>query len=155
MAVNPERLSLTATAILLVCQAVGCTGGPSDQPDLGTVTGTVRLDGSPLPDAFLNFQPEGGRPSTGKTDENGEYELDYTYKAKGAKVGPHTVRIWTFETGSDPDTGTFAILAEEQVPVSYNTATTLREEVAPGAQVIDFDLDSSQGKVVQQPPRWE
>ena len=155
MAAEHRRLSPGATAILLAFLTTGCTGGPGDQPDLGKVTGTVRLDGSPLADAYLRFQPESGRPSTAKTDDSGVYELNYTYKVKGAKVGPHTVRIWTFETGSDPDTGKLTILAKERVPVSYNAETTLRKDVAPGAQVIDFNLDSSFGKIIQRPPSWQ
>ena len=77
-------------SVILLCVATfliaGC--GRSDLPELGTVSGTVSLDGKPLADAIVNFTPEqGGRPSTGQTDTTGHYTLVYVADAEGAVVG--------------------------------------------------------------------
>lgn len=120
----------------LVC--LGCGGG-----DVGYVGGTVTMDGAPLPDALVTFQPEGGRPSYGRTDQSGRYELIYTRDEKGAVPGKHTVSISTLQEG-DPDEGTESV--PEKVPAKYNTNTELTREVEPGPNEFDFDL-SSEGKI--------
>jgi hypothetical protein len=122
---------------LLVC--LGCGGG-----DVGYVEGTVTMDGAPLPDAIVTFQPEGGRPSSGRTDENGYYELIYTRGKKGAIPGKHTVTISTLQEG-DPDAGGESV--PEKVPAKYNTDTELTADVKAGRNDFDFDL-SSEGEIV-------
>ena len=105
------------------------------------VTGTVTLDGKPLPGATVIFQPEdGSRPSIGVTDESGRYELGYTQKVKGALVGKHRVSITTGQEGED-DSGETVIVVE-QVPVQYNVESQLVKEVTSGSNEIDFPLDS-------------
>jgi len=71
----------------------GC-GGSSDAPDLGRVSGTVTVDGKPASGVTVLFTPaDGGRSSTGQTDDSGHYELIYSSSEMGAKVGSHTVSI--------------------------------------------------------------
>ena len=79
-------------ALLLVVVLAGC-GGIPDQPPLGTVTGTVTLDGKPLEFVEVSFVPEVGRPSYGDTNGSGKYELTYVQRTKGAKVGKHTITV--------------------------------------------------------------
>lgn len=71
--------------------AAGCGNG--DRPQLGTVTGTVTLGGEPLKNVEITFSPDVGRPSYGKTDGDGRYELDYINDTKGAKLGKHNISI--------------------------------------------------------------
>ncbi len=67
------------------------------------VTGVVSLDGQPLEDAKLIFEPIGdetgnanGKPSYGKTDSTGQYTLRCPQEdVEGAAVGQHRVRIVT------------------------------------------------------------
>ena len=121
---------------LLVCLGCGAS-------DVGYVEGTVTMDGSPLPDAMVTFQPESGRPSYGRTDANGRYELVYTRNEKGAVPGKHTVSISTLQ-GGDPDAG--GELVPEKVPAKYNTRTELTREVQAGSNEFDFEL-SSEGEI--------
>lgn len=112
---------------------VGCgPGGPA----LGTVTGTVTLDGAPLADAKLEFQPRGeGSPSYGMTDAQGRYELRYSADRPGAMVGQHVVRITTYrQKSSGPDT-------PERLPAWCHSETKLTREVKAGANEIDLKLD--------------
>lgn len=71
--------------------ALGCSGAPSDQPALGSVTGTVTLDGTPLANVWVGFAPQGGRSSMGLTDKDGRYKLDYLFDTPGAKVGQQSI----------------------------------------------------------------
>lgn len=124
----------------------GC--GVSDQPQLGLVTGTVMLDNQPVAGVSVTFQPDSGRPATGKTDENGDFQLTYMRDIPGCKVGHCRVEIGYGEgenegvemEGDDvvqtPDSG------KKTIPARYNTETELEADVKPGENQFDFDLRS-------------
>lgn len=80
---------LAAVALVLT---FGC-GTKSDLPSLGTVTGTVTLNGEPLRQVEISFNPTKGRPSYAKTDDEGKYELTYIRDIKGAKIDEHRVIV--------------------------------------------------------------
>ena len=127
---------------------LGCGG--SGVP-IGRVTGTVKFDGKPLPNATLIFQPtDGGRPSTGVTDESGNYALYFTQEDKGAKIGKHAVKISTFQGAYDD--GKLHPAGPEKVPEQFNAKAAanpvMTKEVASGSNTIDFELDSK-GTIVQ------
>jgi hypothetical protein len=106
---------------------IGCGGSGLE---LAQVGGRVTLDGQPLGVARLMFQPEGlGSPSYGTTDSDGRYVLGYKRGVKGAMIGWHRISIQV-------ESGTRAL------PARYNTKTELRREVAPGDNVLDFELTS-------------
>ncbi|QDS87198.1 hypothetical protein EC9_13760 [Rosistilla ulvae] len=115
----------------------GCSGPPSDQPDLGQVTGVVTLDGEPLPAAQIVFQPTEGRASNGLTDAEGNYVLDFNLDTPGAKVGSHQVRITTFSEVDPSQEPT-----PELLPAKYHSKTELTATVAAGDNEIPFDLQS-------------
>jgi hypothetical protein len=126
-------LALATTAPLLA----GC--GNSGLP-LASVTGQVQLDGAPLPDAVVEFQPPGSSPSYGKTDANGEFELKYTRDKPGALIGKHTVKITsgayvTDEQGEEH-------VRPEVVPLRYNDQTELTRLVEQGGNEFTFELQS-------------
>lgn len=136
-------MRLLSWTLLCVLALHGCgEGTPDDQPDLGTVTGKVTMDDKPLEKATVTFEPvEGGRPSTGETDADGMYELQYSPSANGAKIGKHRVRVSTATTVSD-DSGNDVNVAET-VPDKYNKKTELEKEVKAGSNEIDLPLDSN------------
>ncbi len=116
-----------------------CRSRPSDQPDLGTVTGVVTMDGAPLEGALVSFAPAEGRASQGVTDAEGKYELVYIGNTKGAKVGSHRVHITTYiADDSDPD----ARKIKETIPAKYHKDTVLTAEVKEGTNTFDFALES-------------
>ena len=129
---RPGKLWFLAAALL-----VGC--GKSDIP-LAQVEGTILLDGRPLANATVEFQPaEGtakGRPSIGETGPDGKYKLRFTKDQWGAPVGRHKVMITTFSPTGD---GKF----RERVPAVYNSSTTLVREVEKNQNWLDFDLQTN------------
>ncbi|MFC1597650.1 hypothetical protein ACFL5Q_06920 [Planctomycetota bacterium] len=124
-------------SVVLAFSMTGCFRGG---PELGTVTGTVTLDGAPLADAQVAFQPKDGSPSVATTDSAGHYELEYTREKPGAIVGGHIVRILTQTTSTD-ESGN-EIQVPQRVPEKYNYRSTLLREVKPGENSIDFKLES-------------
>ncbi|MCS7239330.1 MAG: carboxypeptidase-like regulatory domain-containing protein [Thermoguttaceae bacterium] len=110
---------------------VGC--GRSDLPPLGTVSGTVTLNGQPLEGVTVMFQPVQGRPSLGQTDANGAYELRYMAGVKGAVVGKHRVEVfWPEDAGP----------GKPRIPERYNRQSELSFEVKPGRNKFDIKLTS-------------
>ena len=88
---RPSRC-LLIVALIGPCALAGC--GKSG-PQIAPVHGRVTLDGRPLAKADVTFQPEGAhRPSTGRTNDDGRYELAYKRGQMGAMVGPNTARIF-------------------------------------------------------------
>jgi len=124
-----------ATMILLA----GC--GSKTGPDVGTVTGQVSLDGKPLEGVNVVFQPETGRPSIGKTDRSGKYELTYSASRTGAQVGRHSVVIEP--AGPESDAAPVADAKNTRsIPARYNARTELTADVKPGRNTLHFELSS-------------
>jgi hypothetical protein len=141
---------LTATFLGLS----GC-GGPSDQPELGQVKGTVTLDGKPLSGMAVVFQPDNGRSAHGRTDAEGKYELTYIRDVKGTKIGHNRVEIGPSEAeeeeedapemeGDDapPPVQQPARTGKPKIPARYNTRSELEADVKPGENTFDFKLTS-------------
>lgn len=130
----------------------GCSRN-GDQPELGQVTGTITMDGTPLPGIVVVFVPDNGRPARGKTDQDGKYELTYIRKTRGTKVGHNRVEIAPNEEGDDEseesgdteDTRPAKPPKKRKkvkVPERYNTDSILQADVLPGENVLDFTLVS-------------
>ncbi|MBN1912685.1 MAG: Ig-like domain-containing protein [Pirellulales bacterium] len=124
------------TCIILACVLpifiAGC--GP-DGPKLVPVEGAVTFNGRPLADTLIEFQPDDpmASPSSGVTDADGHYVLQFDPERYGAMPGMHTVTIST----ENENTGKREIL-----PPKYNTQTELKREVKDETNVIDFPLES-------------
>jgi hypothetical protein len=105
------------------------------------------MDGQPLPNARVAFQPSvGGRGSVGITDAEGRYTLHYAAGREGALLGSHTVYITPARPGGDSlEKGKKKVRPQPAVPIpaAYNEQTTLTAEVVSGENEINFALDSS------------
>jgi hypothetical protein len=133
---RPNPSVVSQLGILVACAIVSGCGRSG--PELAAVTGRVTIDGRPFEDIDVFFQPDGGkRPSIGRTDADGRYELFYTRGKPGALVGPHTVRLTVV---------TAMTRGPQVIPPRYNTESELRREVEPSKKnVFDFEL-STQAK---------
>jgi hypothetical protein len=105
------RVLAAAALGLLLAAVVGCG---DEKMKYVSVSGVVKLNGKPYPNAIVTFQPVGGkdnqnpgRGSTGITDENGRYVLKTDGDQRGALVGLHQVKIRTQGevVGYDPTVG--------------------------------------------------
>ena len=128
--------------LLVLVLALGCGAGKR-----ASVSGTVTLDGKPLPGALVSFQPVGegqvapGAGSTGRTDDKGQYTLQVIGGGNGAVVGWHKVRIsCPVEEGpSNPDEDR-RTPQKDRVPARYNRKSELKFEVKPGSNTADWPL---------------
>ncbi len=117
----------------LVCLLMGLLSGcGTSGPELGTVSGTVTLDGQPLDGATVIFQPQVGKASFGRTDPTGKYAMRYSKSSLGALIGPHRVEI-QLAGDSTP---------VEPLPAKYNRQSDLTADVPHGVKQIDFRLQS-------------
>lgn len=122
--------------LLMTSVLVGCQRGPN----LAKVTGTVKVNGEPLPYAYVVFNPIKPPRSYGSAYANaqGQYELQFAGDSKGALVGEHKVSITSAKGDEIPVGAEFA--RGFVIPAKYNTDTELVREVKAGSNVIDFDL---------------
>lgn len=136
-----RKPNLLTSGWIVALALTGC--GRSDLPELATVTGKVTLDGSPLADAEVGFFPvKAGRPSFGKTNEKGEYSLQYLEGHQGATVGENTVQIRRAQSGEGVDPKK----APSELSEQYNDQTTLTKTVASGNNTADFELKTMDRK---------
>ena len=138
-----RRHSLLVGLLLCLSFSVGCGG----EEGLGQVTGVVKLDGKPLPDAAVEFNPDRGKGLTsyGRTDKSGAYYMMATRTDKGAAVGKNKVSITTYNL---VDKGGQISSVPELVPTKYNQSTELEADVRSGSNTFDFDLKTEGGKVI-------
>jgi hypothetical protein len=158
----PKNCSRFFAAWLCAALVAGCGG--SQQPP---VSGRVTMDGKPLANAWVLFQPMGsqanvnpGPTSAGLTDGDGRYVLKDQLRGRpGAMVGKHRVRISSGDpyanepVPSTPETGTqdgyvppaakTRRVFREDIPVRYNQESELEFTVpAGGTDQANFDLNS-------------
>jgi hypothetical protein len=129
--------------LLAAVQLVALSGcsGQGDRPPLGRVSGTVTLDGQPLADLEVTFSPEKGRPSAGRTDGSGRYELIYVLTTKGAKVGKH--RVFIGGPPADADDGAAQKTGDRPtIPARYSRQSELTADVKGGSNTFNFALES-------------
>jgi hypothetical protein len=129
--------------LLTLASVAGCGGS---NLTVAPVSGTVTLNGQPLPNAFIMFEPiESGGTNTptsnGRTDDKGHYVLSIPVtNDKGAVLGKHTVRILAAKIDKAPDDDSISKV-EEPVPAKYNAKSELTFEVkAGGSDKADFAL---------------
>jgi len=129
------------TAVLLCTIAVlGCNR--SQGPRRAAVSGSVTLDGKPVPEGTITFLPSGDTqgPSAGGEIRDGAFDLN---ARQGPVVGTCRVEIRaTRKTGEKVQFGVREADAVEQyIPQRYNTRSELTAAViADEPNRLDFEL---------------
>lgn len=92
------RFLAFATPVFLLFVLSGCSKSPYD---LAPVTGTVSVDGQPLPDGQVMFAPratsgsaKAGKPALGNVRADGTFSLSTYSDGDGAVVGEHLVTLY-------------------------------------------------------------
>ena len=131
--------------ILLVF--VGCH---NDFYQLAPVSGQVKLDGNPLTQCQIRFQPLAGSkannvPGPGSfavTDEQGRFTLQAINPTRpGAVVGKHRVWLSTAKPADSMENESGRITVEK-VPVKYRNGQIEFEVTSEGDENVVFDLSS-------------
>ena len=113
------------------------------------VSGRILLDGLPLANVVVQFEPvddrsNPGMGSVGKTDSNGHYDLRQIQSdSPGAIMGRHRVTLRSAPRGSSREDAAEA----ERIPVEFNRESKLVCDVpAGGRRDADFLLSSKPNK---------
>lgn len=134
-------LQFLTTGFLSAVFALGCGGGKG--PELATVTGTVLMNGDPVPGVNVIFIPEeGGSPSYGGTDPKGVYRLFFNQSRAGAELGLHRVLIESPEPKTDDSGRLIGERTALRVPARYRQPGVLSAEVSSGRNKFDFHLEA-------------
>ncbi len=126
-------------AAFITSVMTGLAGCNTSEFALAPVSGTVTVDGQPLKNGYIGFDPiakEGsinaGRPSEAQTDEEGNFTLKTVDDVPGAVVATHKVWIKT-----KPRTS----LGPDKIPAKFNMNTELKYEVpSGGTSDANFDI---------------
>lgn len=130
---------------LLVMSASGCFD--SSAPTRVGVYGTVKLDGTPVPEGTISFIPEQATngPTAGGQIVQGAYKIT----SLGPAIGKYRVEIKSMrktgkkiEAGTPAPPGTMIDEIEQYIPAKYNTNSELVFEFERGDNEVDFDLTS-------------
>lgn len=138
--VNSVRVLFTALFIVTIA---GCAQSTKTVP----VSGVVMLDGKPLAEAHVTFQPatEEKTANSGSfafTDANGAYSLrTFEGEQPGVVVGKYRVSINLVTPSYDGDPAKKP--PAKTLPAKYNRQTELQFDVpAGGTDKANFDLKS-------------
>ncbi len=130
--------------ILIVLAFIGCNKTDANR---SVVTGEVKLDGKPLERGSILFTPIDGTKGSvaGGQIENGRYRLSAD---KGPAIGRNRVEIRSIrKTGKmvqKPLAPQGQMIEEsvEAIPPRFNSASTLKTDLQPGENAINFEVVS-------------
>jgi hypothetical protein len=125
--------------LVLLAVSTGCRSG------LVEATGRLTYQGKPVPSTRVYFQPDdGGRRSTGLTNDDGTFRLRFSSQESGVKPGPHTVYL-KYEVSAEEETHQIAPKASKELKAVIarygdTKASGLHFEVTRSGQHFDIDL---------------
>lgn len=134
------RKSWRLAVLVLLAAASGCSS------KLVHVEGRLTYKGEPVPSTRVKFLPDdGGRPSHGLTDDNGNFTLKYSRTETGATRGPCIV-ILKYEMSAEEELHEIppkasrelkTIIAKYGDPAKSN----LHYEITKSGQFIEIQLE--------------
>ncbi len=144
----PIRLLLLGVTLAVFGSALpGC--GPG-YPETFPVSGTVTLDGKPVPGAAVVFTPDQGQQATGTTDDAGRFDLSTYELGDGALPGMHRVTVTktTVESSEEEDeTVVYFVPQKYGRPDTTELTCDVHEEMGP----VQFNLISEPEPEVESP----
>lgn len=144
---------LSGLCLLGLMLAAGCSGATSAGAE---AAGTVTLDGTPLPNAFISFIPKGeGSSAFATSDGNGSFTVQTSGSVTGLAPGEYLVVV---EQGDAPDGESAAAEGEQaasegevsgasSIPAKYRSekTTDLSVTVSEGeSKSLTLELSSAE-----------
>ena len=121
---------LALALVLALPLLAGCSG-----EQLAEVTGTVKIDGKPLPEGEIIFEA-----ADGNTTPAASKIKDGVYTVRVAP-GSKKVKVTASRPPKKPDPMLGAAAREQMLGPEYNDRTTLVADIKPGTNPdIDFDV---------------
>ncbi len=126
---------------LLLLAAVACAEGCAKQANKGTVSGSVTLDGQPLPTGIIRFVPSDGGTSTADGQiKDGRFSVNVPPGDKRVSISAQ--KVVGKKVASQMPGSPMLDVTEDIVPDRFNKHTTLTYTVTLGPQERDFPLTS-------------
>lgn len=105
--------------------SAGCGKKADSRPKTAAVSGIITMNGQPVADADVVFQPAGQSPAaTGRTDGDGNYQLTTFQSDDGAVPGQYLVSVTKYDRPAESASSS----SEEYVPP---TAASAQASAAP------------------------
>lgn len=117
----PNLAWLTAALFL----SVGC------QQDGGDVQGRVTIDGNPIADAMIYFQPQKGPVVQSQLDQDGRYHL--VKPGGGFEIPPGTYRIYLTDMPAGADEAAAEPISKSDLLAGKAPPRPAISKIAPGA----------------------
>ena len=115
--------------LLLAAMAFTFTGCGYRRPAQVKTTGTVTLDGEPVANAALMFIPDSGRPASGNTNTNGDFQVSSFGGNDGLPAGNYRV------------TATKLILKDKYQERYDRRVERAAAEAEPGEEPEEVDIE--------------
>ncbi len=92
---EPSRqpLGVSATLCVFAASAIALGGCSDGRPARVPVSGTIKIDGKPLPYGIVRFVPSEGRAAIGPIDREGRFTLTCYEPADGVAPGNYKIAI--------------------------------------------------------------
>jgi hypothetical protein len=137
---------MRCAALLIAVSLSLLAGCSSDAPELVQIQGSVSRNGKPVPNLILQFHPQEGRFSWGKSNAEGKFTLNYSKNYEGARVGKHRVFVVFDNSPETPyDVSGKQQLNDDQQEVikKYGKleSTPLEVDLQANGQVVEIKLD--------------
>jgi len=151
MSISRSSIShLSFLLSLLFLFAGFLTGGCSKNTDgRQAISGTVTVDGTPVPAGSISFQPtEGQATSSGAMISNGKFNIPAD---DGLLAGKYRIAISAPMPGSEPANaqalpGDAPPLAKDMIPPDWNTSSKQFVEVKKtGSNTFPFEISTKAG----------
>ncbi len=115
--------------LLFAVLAFPFTGCGYRRPAQVKTTGTVTLDGEPVANAALMFIPDSGRPASGNTNTNGEFQVSSFGGNDGLPAGNYRV------------TATKLVLKDKFQELYDRQVERAKAEAEPGEEPEEVDIE--------------
>lgn len=134
---------------MIVTLYVGTIAGCGSPPEVARVTGSVTLNGDPLPEAIIVFRPMAR--ATGQSTEGKVLDGKFDVRQKSGVFGRHRVEIYAHRSVAQREPATQEPLPPGQqppaggiqmLPDQFNRFSNLTFDILPGENRADFELVS-------------
>ncbi len=136
-----RSLVFVVALVVVTLPLFGC--GQDIDPRRASVSGSITLDGEPVPNGSISFYPAPG--SKGGTAGGDVIDGVYTIsRAKGPMVGKYIVKIRSpYATGRKIMAGRQQIDEHlDRIPTKYNRYSKQEVDVQAGKNTLDFPLQT-------------
>jgi hypothetical protein len=136
-----KPMSLPRFRWTVLCGVFTLVAGCSSSSTVGTLDGTVTLDGAPLKSGLIRFVPiDGQTPTADATIADGDFRATVPLGDKRVEITAPQVtgQRKAYDTPDSPMVDTI----RELLPAKYNVNSELTYKVEPGSQTHEFALQS-------------